>query len=451
MKKFGKFILLFFIVTLYAFINIGCPERQLPTQTPTALVILVGNHSNSKKLDVPLQEKIKEVYSNFGNICVIVIDGDPSVVRDENNNMVGYYDSEYIKRSKDDYKYKDIWERDYLNPQIEILKKQLNNIRAKTPEVDTLKALQIAAELLNFMEVSMGSEIKKEILIYDTGLCTSGTLNFLNPEHYKYIKNNIRIWENDKKIEEVKELIDELDNKMEIPSLSDVIITWYGLGKVDAPQSKLSNLSINNLQYVWGEILNRTKVTSSNIGGTDAKYGIFVSLNSDESITGSPMVTPIFLWDIEGEEDTEAQSDIESESYIEETIPILTEEDLGFLPNSDEYRSEKDAHSVLQPYANNLQNYPNMRILLVGTTADPNRNGGSILLSEQRAKKVKDTLIALGISEDRIDIIGLGANSPWYENEWENGYFDESIAKRNRVVRIIPRNSKKAIQIMGDN
>ncbi len=62
--------------------------------------------------------------------------------------------------------------------------------------MDTLSALFVAAESLNVIENSMGTDVDKEIIILDTGVCTSGVLNFCIPEYRDLISYEGKIWEN---------------------------------------------------------------------------------------------------------------------------------------------------------------------------------------------------------------------------------------------------------------
>jgi hypothetical protein len=42
----------------------------------------------------------------------------------------------------------------------------------------------------------------------------------------------------------------------------------------------------------------------------------------------------------------------------------------------------------------------------------------------------------------------------WRKNEWENGYFDESVAKNNKTVTVISKSSDKyqlLIETYGEN
>lgn len=418
-RFFSFYIVIFFLLTL---IMSGChrPDKGLSEEIPTVLVVLAGNHANSQKFDVQLDSIIQKVYSTFGNIGIVVVDGNPTLLYNKDTKEIaGCYSIETLTLSEKNYKLnKTTWEKQYLTPQIASFHEAFDKSIADDPEVDTLKALRIAVEALNTIEASMGTKVKKEILILDTGLCTSGALSFLQPNCLSLLMSEKKLWKDEVKTEEVSLLINSLDDAAELPNLSHVTITWYGLGKTDSPQPSLTNLNIQNLQYIWGEILKRS--------GIDPKCEIFVETSASDSIVSKQPVTPI----------------INSSDSIEENTSKLTEEVLGFEPNSSNLRSEAQADKILFPYANKLINYPDTNILLVGTTSS--WNGGSISLSEERAEKVRQKLVEAGVSKDRISIIGLGYNLDFCQNDAPNGDFVEAIAKENRAVFILPYNSEKA-------
>ena len=414
---------------------VSCEKKEnAESENPiTILAIVVGNHANSKNFDMSLDDKIKQAYSSFGNVCVICVDGSPEVARDEKNNiLIGCYDAEFLENSRNDYKYQEIWKREYLDPQMTTLKNHLTESRADDPEVDTLEALHSAVLALNEMETmldnSNGHEINKEIFIADTGVCSTGKLSLLNPDYLEIIKNKKSLYTDEVMQKRVAELINELENDMELPRLEGIKVTWMGLGLVSEPQPELSKLDSANLQYVWEEILKKADADPSDMKNAESKY--FVKVKGYDTIISDPYVTPIIWWNGIGQDE-----EIEN-------IPRISEEEIGFQPESAECCSEEEANNVLKPYARNLLNYTDMNILLLGTTSS--YNGGSVNLSLERAIKVKEMLKKLGIDEDRMVTVGLGYHQEFCENDSPNGEFVESIGKHNRAVLILPLNSEKA-------
>lgn len=430
MKKIKLDVLMVAIACLGISI-IGCQNQErVPETDPTILAILVGNHANSKQYEFQLDEKVKQVYTSLGNICIINIDGNPEVIRKKNNEMAGCFNAEFLHESQNDKQFEKIWLREYLEPQVSEFNKYFEKSCANDPEVDTLKALQIAADALYSIETNMARKVNKEIIIYDTGLCTTGRLNFLDENCLKLIENDKKLWEDDVSLQEVEDIINDLDNHAELPNLSDIAVTWFGIGEVSEPQQEFNNLNKQNLQYIWGELLKEANVSSSTSLGVDSKYNIFAPASTYGIQTSEYPVTPIVFWDKIGNEE----------------IPKITEEKVGgFMPEFEEYCSIEKAESEIYPYAQNILHYPNQEILLVGTTSS--WNGGSVSLSAKRAEKVKSTLVKFGVPEDKISVIGLGYNLELCMDDSPNGFFDESIAKENRAVFILPFNSEKAQKI----
>lgn len=220
---------------------------------------------------------------------------------------------------------------------------------------------------------------------------------------------------------------------MEIPDLSDITVTWYGLGEVDKPQPNLSKLDKENLQYIWSEILKKSEAIPSKARNIKSDY--FVQLKGYEVEISEEYVTPVIWW--------EGVGNIESEEEI-----IIKEEEIGFVANYAKYSSVEKANEVLRPYAKNLLNYADLKILLLGTTSS--YGGGSVELSMQRAEKVKESLVELGVPEERIVTVGLGYNEEFCENDSPNGEFIEEIGKNNRAVSMLPLESEKAQKALNE-
>ena len=429
--KFSIFILTLIFIALSA---IGCGESDRDTGTPIAVVILIGNHANSQCLDVQLDTTVNQIYSSFGNIGIIVIDGNPTLVRDTGSTgILGCYSAEYLKPLKKlFYDNNQLWLNKYLAPQTQKIINELNACKADDPEVDILQSLHIAAESLNTIENFMETGAEKEIIILDTGINTCGAMTFLSPEYQTLLSYQGKLWEEDTMISKVSELIQHLDEQAEIPNLKGIHITWYGLGQVSEPQPALSKLGLQNLQYIWGELLSKANACPSTKENADEKYGIFISTSTHGTIESDQYVTPI-SWNIP------------SVAEVPER-PDLPEAKVSFKANSENYLSPGEEEEILKSYASILQNYPNEKILLIGSTSS--YNGGSLELSEKRAMHVKRTLISFGIPEDCISIIGLGYDLLVCQEDSPNNHFEESIAQKNRSVLILPYDSPKAQDIL---
>lgn len=428
MRKLKLSILIFLFVFIPVNIS-GCNENR-EEDIPIVSIILFGKHANSQCFDVQLESNIQRVYSSFGNIGIVVVDGAPSLLRtEESRNILGCYDADYQKESRKLYDDNNImWQKQYLKKQTREITEALEVCKADDDEVDTLGALCTAAEALNTIEGSMGTSVKKEIIILDTGLCTSGALNFQKPEYLEVLGYDGKLWEDDIMMTKVSGLINHLEKQAEIPNLKGINVTWYGLGQVVEPQQLLSKLGTQNLQYIWGELLSAAGALPPDIANVDEKHGMFVSTSTYGVMESEKYVTPIQL-----------------DVNVSLTTPEIPEQKIKFVKNSDEFLSpeEEDAINI---YAVALKNYPDEKVLLIGTTSS--WNGGSLELSEKRSKKVKDSMIKFGISENRISIVGLGYNPKYCRHDSPDGQFEESIAKENRSVLIVLYDSPKAQEVL---
>lgn len=145
--------------------------------------------------------------------------------------------------------------------------------------------------------------------------------------------------------------------------------------------------------------------------------------------------------------------------HDDSTQPIdISMDEIMFKPDTAKYVNEVDAINVLTEYLNAFNEYfdkyPDGKIYLVGGVAKSinwvEDDIFDINLSQNRADTVKASLVALGLNEDKIITIGVGVNDPWRNDEWVTGQFDETIAKTNRRVLIIPDAYNGQLQLIFD-
>lgn len=131
----------------------------------------------------------------------------------------------------------------------------------------------------------------------------------------------------------------------------------------------------------------------------------------------------------------------------------ISMETISFKPDSCEYVDENAVITVLDTYVDSFEayfeRYPDGKIYLVGgiaKTASWYLNDTE--LSQQRAEKVKESFVSLGVDTDKLVAIGLGVSDPWRSDEWSKGYFDEQTAKINRRVWIIPDKYERQVDLV---
>ncbi|MBP6455827.1 MAG: OmpA family protein [Chitinophagaceae bacterium] len=82
-------------------------------------------------------------------------------------------------------------------------------------------------------------------------------------------------------------------------------------------------------------------------------------------------------------------------------------------------------------YAKQIKKFPSLNIQLTGHTDKSGNADQNLILSQNRAKAVRNYLVSKGVNGDRINIEGLGANNPLEENKTATG------KSQNRRVELI--------------
>lgn len=115
------------------------------------------------------------------------------------------------------------------------------------------------------------------------------------------------------------------------------------------------------------------------------------------------------------------QSNDNEEGLFLRTLP----EDVRLL-NAQHVRFDLSQDTLSQNYLNYLNKvvevllrYPQLHLIITGHTCNIGDYDKNILLSEERAKYVKNSLINRGINESRIITLGLGSSVPLVPNSYE--------------------------------
>lgn len=379
---------IFIICILICFFLSAC----CPVESSTALVILAGKHANSVKHIIPIDEELKEIYSKGGNTCIISIDGNPEIIY-ENDKIVGCFSKEECESISQAYCDNDMFCMEniiepYVDQVCTFLKEK---VAANETEVDTLKAFQQAELAFH----ALGKHELKRIVIFDSGLCTQGELDF-NKFNFLSVDNT-----------ELLAIVEKLYEKNEIPDLKDVVVDWYGIGQVYAPQEELSQLQISKLENVWRLIIEKA-------GGSVN----FISFPYKDFYSNVPEVATIQL----------------SEEKIE-YIDIL------FEGGEDVYLNEMEADLQIKELADTIKNNPKSVWAIIGCTAGSTETEIKDLedahLSKDRATKVQQHLLKYGVPKRQLKIYAAGPYDPWHIPDCKNGELDDNLAESNRKVRII--------------
>jgi peptidoglycan-associated lipoprotein len=108
----------------------------------------------------------------------------------------------------------------------------------------------------------------------------------------------------------------------------------------------------------------------------------------------------------------------------------------------DSYAIEGEARLDVEANAQKLQGQSNMRIVLEGHCDERGTVEYNMALGSQRARAVKNALIALGIPSNRIETISYGEEIPL-----DAGHSDEAYAKNRRVHFAVGNTAPEASKV----
>lgn len=408
MKKISKIVAVLMAGMMLVSLT-GCSDVIMTAKAenaPEALALVIGNHKCSRKPNLNslcILEEVSETVENYGFISVISIDGNPSLEAGDSYDIPEQY-----KKAAETKLHADA-ENKARN-----LMRQLEGIQADDEEVDTLKAIRIAVE--SFDEAP--GNMKKKMFIVDTGLSTTGLLDF---------NNNLLCGEP----EAVAEM---LADKEAIPDLSGITVTWCRT-KVAAPQAELSPGQEKTLEGIWKAIIEKG-------GGTVT----FLESNTGESVDENlPEVSAIELPVEEPVKFNEADMDMDQEVFNKPVF--FSEEQIRFQGDSDKYAEPEKATACIKPVAKYMLANTDFRILLAGTTADDEYNQYVRELSCARAEKVKSSLIEMGVPKERIAAVGLGNRDPWHIY---GAGLSGDLAAQNRKVVLLNADMEEAVKIQNE-
>ena len=396
MKRTHKIIVLVITVLLFTTVISGCGINNNPDKQ-SSLALVIGAHKYNPKFTVSTQlnDTIYNVARSYGELSVTVSSGSPETIAN--------WSLDVEKKDVGEAKLKQI-----AQANTKVIVNEIANISANNPEVDTLSAINQATNNLS----STASPIKN-LIIYDSGLSTEGYLDFTKP-------NLI--------LSDVQSIVNQLKSLHAIPDLKGINVIWYGIGQVRGEQSNLDSENLYRLKSIWREILAAGNPLS--LSFVDAE------LTNEYDENGLPDVSIVEL----------PSNDIEvaaTEKKQDEKVFLqLTDEKLGFKPDTAEFADKGEASSTLNKIVDILNQNNTSGVYVIGSTATAGPHDTAVTLSEKRANKVKSELQGKGV-KIRIIAVGIGDSECCLRtNDIDSqGNLIEAQAKQNRAVFIISENS----------
>lgn len=384
-------------ITLFMMIFSACGNGNEENDSDNLTESVCLLYGNTRNVGVPnydeLKKEIEQMSEGVTDCSVIVIDGEPNTV--SYNNTIKYPKTIPIFKKSSDTRY------------INNVMKDILNCKPDTEEIDILSALYNAQKAL-----SKDDGLKKKIVIFSSGISTTGILNFS---------------ENPKLIEEdPSSIVNKLNKAKSIPDLTGVEIIWHGFGIVEPPQENLTKINEYRLKNIWNAILKECNAT---IVGETINGEI-----SDEQ-------------DYISEEFRKDYPDVSNAEFP--TIIEFDETQVQFESGTANFLDENEVYKDLKPYADLIRESGCEKFYIVGSTASADNNDKCLALSYKRAEAVKKVLCSYEVSPSYFEVYGIGREDFKGEFEWRvndlntDGTLNETFAKKNRKVVIVEQQSKR--------
>jgi outer membrane protein OmpA-like peptidoglycan-associated protein len=380
-------------VTLVTTCATGC-TAVLPSDPSGGLAIVLGARGNTPEAELlgMARQVALNAVDTRSPVSVVVADGAPFVVGADRSAPSGGAASDDAP-SGARAATAEIDDRDALE-------RAVTTAAARSPESDLLGALGLAAQELD------GAPGRPTLLVVDSGLSTTGALDFRRPGLLNA---------------DPDDLAESLAQSGQLPDLSGLHVVFQGLGETAPPQPALGAVAREKLVDTWTAI-------------TRAAGAMEVIIER-----GSSARAP--------SEDLPPVSVVGEAAGIScrENSLVLDGGDVSFLADSARFRDPAAASAVLEPIAQRIRSV-GASAVLTGTTADVGNLQGQKQLSLQRAQAVADLLAALGVSEQRMSVEGLGSDFPGYVRDHDGqGDLLPAAAAMNRKVTISLSGSARTV------
>lgn len=395
-----KIMSLFIVCVILVSALTGCGNPVVPNNTS----LVLGCHMYFPTISLNSSAIYNPVYEaaySWGHVSAVIVDGKPEV--DCN------FEVKHPGKNIDDAKRK------------QLAKNNTNSIltsiaesKAVEPEIDTLKAISVSANALN----AGNTNNKKTMVIVDSGLSTTGLLNFAEKNLFETSVDNI---------------INQLKEKHALPDLEDIDILWIGIGEVSGSQEQLTSNNKYYLEQLWAGILEAG-------GAKTVTFDTSPLSGANNSELPNCSIVPI----------VEDSLDIDANN-MPAIIKFGENTSVKFIGDKAEFIDIEAAQEDMEPIAKYLIANPEKTMYVCGMTAtvgnNPDAGKG---LSLDRANACKTVLINMGVNETQLTCIGLGQspNSLRVDDTDADGKQTEG-AQKNRAVFFVQSDSSILNELIG--
>lgn len=402
-----KIITLVLALVLVGATFTGCSGKT-SNEEASNTVYIVGRHANAQPPAInnsTIESSVQSAIDNNTLLSVIELDGSPTV---EKNNRFTFTLKKNVSSTI---------KKKYVSKMTNKVIECFDNLAPKVAEVDILKAIELATNELNS---SYANTDAKRIVIYSTGLQTTGLIDMT--------KFNILSSK-----ETVDEVVDQLSAKQALPDLEGITIDWYNLNQVSGEQKELTAEMKANNEYLWASVI--------------AKAGGAVDFKSDNAVSDD---TPNYEVDVSVV--PVAEDSLNIDEYNKDSSVVFTTDEIAFKSDSVEFVDEEQASQAVAKIVDYMLYNKDYNLLLAASTATVPPQNKCESFSKKRAEAVKSLIISRSdnqIDSSRITTIGMGYENPYHVSDTsKNGSLIEEKAKQNRAVYAMNKDSMEAKQLI---
>lgn len=421
MKLFAVLLAVLTLVTLCT----GCGDDGVLTE-PANIAFVLGITNNNPVLNPDMEELSSLSGAAGSTYCCVLSDGTPHEI--VSGTVPDFTDQGYTK---------EMLSRIAASVEAD-LAAQLSDAAPDAEEVDVAEAMKLAVRNLRANAV----EGRKNLLVLHlSGIGTSGAIDMT--------KTPIAAMDVSASVAALVQTLD-LD-------LSGISVVWYCMGDVSGDQDALSDEEQIKLRSFYEELLlglgaeSVTFRTDSPLSGAYAFPQNVSCMEAggsgnllEETVTETPMPTPEST-PVPIPEPTPEPEDI----FAESEVLSFDEVSISFTKGTAELADKTSAAEALGYVVKYMNDVPEFRLLVCGTTACWGGEEYCRELSGERAAAICQLLAEQGIDPSRLTALGLGYDHEFYIwDQTPEGELDDAIAPLNRTVKLLPLDSDTAARLL---